>query len=270
MQKLDHLSKLEAQGVYIIREAFAKIENMGMLWSIGKDSGVLLWLARKAFGGNVPFPLIHIDTSYKMPEMIAFRDRVAVEWDLDLRVSQNKKALDEGMNHTEGRVTCCQALKTTPLSELVEASEFGGLIVGVRRDEQATRAKERYFSPRNNQNNWDAHDQPPEFWGQFNTDFAPGDHVRVHPLLDWTEVDIWEYIKREEIPVVSLYFANEQGKRYRSLGCAPCTMPIDSTASTLDEIITELRGTKLAERDGRAQDQESEDAFEQLRKDGYM
>ncbi|MFT7620495.1 MAG: sulfate adenylyltransferase subunit 2, partial [Planctomycetota bacterium] len=138
MQKLDHLSKLEAQGVYIIREAFAKIENMGMLWSIGKDSGVLLWLARKAFGGNVPFPLIHIDTSYKMPEMIAFRDRVAVEWDLDLRVSQNKKALDEGMNHTEGRVTCCQALKTTPLSELVEASEFGGLIVGVRRDEQAT------------------------------------------------------------------------------------------------------------------------------------
>ncbi len=269
MQKLDHLSKLEAQGVYIIREAFAKIDNLGMLWSIGKDSGVLLWLARKAFGGHVPFPLIHIDTSYKIPEMIAFRDRVAKEWNLDLRVSQNTEALAEGMSHEAGRVVCCQALKTRPLSEMVERSEFGGLIVGVRRDEQATRAKERYFSPRNNRNVWDAHDQPPEFWGQFNTDFAPGDHVRVHPLLDWTEIDVWEYIKREEIPVVPLYFSHG-GKRYRSLGCAPCTSPIDSQATTVDEIIAELKATTLSERDGRAQDQESEDAFEQLRKDGYM
>lgn len=269
MHKLDHLSKLEAQGVYIIREAFAKIPNMGMLWSIGKDSGVLLWLARKAFGGNVPFPLVHIDTSYKIPEMIEFRDRVAKEWGLDLRVSQNKKALAEGMNHTRGRVECCRALKTEPLSRLVEEMGFGGLIVGVRRDEQATRAKERYFSPRTKKNVWEAHDQPPEFWGQFNTDFPPGDHVRVHPLLDWTEIDVWEYIKRENIPTVSLYFAKD-GKRYRSLGCAPCTFPIESTASTVDEIIAELKATNKAERDGRAQDQESEDAFEKLRQDGYM
>lgn len=269
MTEQTHLDKLENQGIYIMREAFAKIENLGMLWSIGKDSTVLLWLARKAFGGHVPFPLIHIDTSYKIPAMIKFRDKIAKEWNLDLRVSQNEKALAEGMNHEQGRVVCCSALKTEPLRALVERDAYGGLIVGVRKDEQATRAKERYFSPRNKSSEWDAHNQPPEFWGQFNTDFAPGDHVRVHPLLDWTEIDVWEYIHREQVPFSDLYLA-KNGKRYRSLGCAPCTGQVDSTATTIPEIVAELRQTNAAERDGRAQDQESEDAFERLRSDGYM
>ena len=269
MKDLDHLDKLESKSVYILREAFAKIERLGMLWSMGKDSTVLLWLVRKAFLGHCPIPLIHIDTTYKIPEMIEYRDRYAREWNLDLTVSINKAALADGMNHTVGKVTCCSALKTEPLRAIVEKGEYGGLVVGVRRDEQGTRAKERYFSRRNSESEWEVHDQPPEFWGQFNTDFEPGSHVRVHPLLDWTEVDIWRYIEREDIPVPDLYFARN-GKRYRSLGCAPCTAPIDSNATTVAEIITELINTTASERDGRAQDQESEDAFERLRRDGYM
>ena len=263
------LDALENQSLYILREAFAKIDKLAMLWSIGKDSNVMLWLARKAFFGHVPFPLVHVDTSFKIPEMIEFRDRVAREWGLDLIVGQNKSALENGMNHTLGRVKCCSALKTDGLKEIVKAHGFTGVIAGIRRDEEGTRAKERVFSPRGKQAEWDVRGQPPEFWDQYKTEFPPGTHVRVHPLLHWTEVDIWRYIKRETIPVVDLYFAKD-GKRYRSLGCAPCTAPIESTAKNVDEIIAELEATRVSERAGRAQDQEAEDAFERLRVDGYM
>jgi sulfate adenylyltransferase subunit 2 len=201
--------------------------------------------------------------------MIAFRDRVAKEWGLNMIVGQNKEALAAGMNYTQGRITCCSALKTEGLKATIEQYGFNGIIAGIRRDEEGTRAKERVFSPRGQNAEWDFRDQPPEFWDQFKTDFAPGTHVRIHPLLHWTEVDVWRYIRRESIPVVDLYFS-KGGKRYRSLGCAPCTAPIESRASTVDEIIVELETTRVSERAGRAQDKEAEDAFERLRAEGYM
>ena len=268
-----HLDKLEAQSIYIMREAFAKFENMAMLWSIGKDSSVLLWLARKAFFGNVPFPCVHVDTSYKIPEMIAFRDKLAKDWKLDLVVGQNKEALAAGKTFPNGnatRVECCGMLKKDGLHAIMESKGYTAVFVGIRRDEEGTRAKERYFSPRDKNFEWDFKDQPPELWDQFKTDFEPGTHLRIHPLLHWTEINIWEYIQRENIPIVPLYFADKNGKRYRSLGCAPCTSPVESKASNIPEIIEELRNTKVAERSTRAQDAESEHAFEQLRAQGYM
>lgn len=265
-----HLQTLEDQSVYIFREAFRKIPNLGMLWSIGKDSTVLLWLARKAFFGHVPFPLVHIDTTYKLPGMIAYRDRLAKEWGLDLVFDSNHDALAAGMNFEKGRVICCTALKRDPLQKLIDTQGYNGVFVGVRRDEEPTRAKERYFSPRDKSMTWNVSDQPPELWDQFNTDFPEGTHVRIHPLLHWTEIDVWEYIAREQIPIIDLYFADKDGRRYRSLGCAPCTGSIASNATTVAEIIAELKATNVPERAGRAQDQESEDAFENLRRDGYM
>jgi sulfate adenylyltransferase subunit 2 len=263
------LDVLESQSVFILREAYNRIDRLAMLWSIGKDSNVMVWLAKKAFFGHVPFPVIHIDTSYKLPEMIAFRDRMAKEWGLDLIVGQNRAALDAGMNHTLGRIACCSALKTEGLKATIAARGFTGVIAGIRRDEEGTRAKERVFSPRSESASWDFRDQPPEFWDQYKTEFPPGTSMRIHPLLHWTELDIWRYIERESIPVVDLYFARN-GRRYRSLGCAPCTAPIASEATTVAEIIAELAGTTTAERAGRAQDQEAEDAFERLRTQGYM
>lgn len=293
---MEHLTQLENRSVYILREAFATIKGLAMLWSIGKDSTVLLWLARKAFFGHVPFPLIHIDTSFKIPEMIEHRDSLVREWGLDLIVAKNEDALRKKETFPDGkadRITCCRLLKTQPLSDLVmgkakryrfnhqiasyeldhKNEAFSALIVGARADEEGTRSKERYFSPRNRENLWDIAGAPPEFWSQYNTDFPPGTHVRVHPLLDWTEVDIWEYISCEKIPTVSLYYNKGDGKRYRSLGCYPCTFPIDSTASTPEEIVAELKTGKLrnvAERSGRAQDAADGGGLETLRKGGYM
>lgn len=263
------LSALESQSIYILREAFNRLDKIAMLWSIGKDSNVMLWLTRKAFFGHVPFPILHVDTSYKIPEMIEFRDRVAREWKLPLIIGQNKHALGMSMGPDKGRVACCTALKTEPLKALVVEHGFTGVIAGIRRDEEGTRSKERVFSPRNESSEWNVKEQPPEFWDQFKTDIAPGAHLRIHPLLAWTELDVWRYIRRESIPVVSLYFARH-GRRYRSLGCAPCTGSIPSSATSVDEIIAELETSKLAERAGRAQDKESEDAFERLRTGGYM
>jgi sulfate adenylyltransferase subunit 2 len=271
--KRDHLNELESESIFILREAFAKFDDLAMLWSIGKDSTALLWLARKAFFGHVPFPLVHIDTTYKIPSMIEHRDRVVREWNLQLVVGTNRAVLDEGRTYPNGRATrveCCTLLKKDALQDVIAQYKYTGIIVGVRRDEDPTRAKERYFSPRNASMEWNASDQPPEFWNQFKTDFAPGTHIRIHPLLHWTELNVWEYIEREQIPVIPLYFDDGTGHRYRSLGCAPCTAPIKSTAKTVREIIEELRATRVPERAGRAQDQESEDAFERLRRDGYM
>lgn len=293
---MDQLDQLEHRSVHILREAYAAFRNLGMLWSIGKDSTVLLWLTRKAFFGHVPFPLIHIDTSFKIPEMIAYRDRLVAEWGLTLIYGQNEAALAAKTTYPDGtvdRMTCCGLLKTEALTRTLSGEwpryrfnhgtrryerdchtePFTGVIVGARADEEGSRSKERYFSPRTARNAWDLTDQPPEFWNQYKTDFAPGTHVRIHPLLDWTELNIWEYIEREQIPVVDLYFDRGSGTRYRSLGCAPCTQPVASTAASVAEIIVELRSgrfAKIAERSGRAQDAADGGGLETLRRDGYM
>ena len=292
---MDHLDKLEAQSVYILREAYREFKSLCMLWSIGKDSTVMLWLARKAFFGHVPIPLVHIDTHYKIPEMITYRDRIALEWNLNMIYGENSEALENKLTFPDGntdRITCCKYLKSEALKHTLsgewpryrmdhelkryvpdEGKEpYTGVIVGVRADEEGSRSKERYFSPRDKDNVWDVGDQPPEFWNQFKTDFSPGTHVRIHPLLDWTELNIWEYIEREKIPVVSLYLNQGSGTRYRSLGCYPCTNPVDSVSRTIPEIIDELKSGRLsniAERSGRAQDSE-DGGLETLRRDGYM
>jgi sulfate adenylyltransferase subunit 2 len=271
-QRYSHLDALENQSVYIVREAYRKFRNLALLWSIGKDSSVLLWLLRKAFFGHIPIPCVHVDTSYKLPEMIEFRDHLAAEWGIELVIGQNRTALAEGRTFPNGQITrveCCGALKKDALQAVIEERGYDAVIVGIRRDEEGTRAKERYFSPRNRNFEWDFKEQPPELWDQFKTDYEPGTHLRVHPLLHWTEVNIWEYIEREGIPIVRLYLARN-GVRYRSLGCAPCTKPVPSTARSVNEIIAELRATKTSERSTRAQDQEAEDAFERLRASGYM
>ncbi|NTW48648.1 MAG: sulfate adenylyltransferase subunit 2 [Chlorobiales bacterium] len=293
---MDHLDKLESQSVFILREAYREFKSLCMLWSIGKDSTVLLWLARKAFFGHVPIPLVHIDTHYKIPEMIEYRDNMALEWNLNMIYGENREALQEKLTYPDGkvdRITCCKYLKSEALKRTLSGEwpryrmdhqlrryvpdankePYTGVIVGVRADEEGSRSKERYFSPRDKDNAWDVGDQPPEFWNQFKTDFAPGTHVRIHPLLDWTELNIWEYIARENIPMVSLYFNQGANIRYRSLGCYPCTNPVTSESRTVDEIIDELRSGKLAniaERAGRAQDKEDGGGLETLRRDGYM
>lgn len=293
---MDYLEKLEAQSIYIFREAYREFKNLAMLWSIGKDSTVMLWLARKAFFGHVPFPLVHIDTSYKIPEMIDFRNKLAMDWKLNLIVGQNKNALSNKLTYPDGntdRLTCCKNLKTNALkntlsgegtryklnlengefSEDTDRTPYTGVIVGVRADEEGSRSKERYFSSRDKNNDWDVADQPPELWNQFKTDFAPNTHIRIHPLLDWTEVNIWEYIYRENIPIIPLYFDDGTGSRYRSLGCYPCTKPVESNASNLFEIIEELKNGKfadIAERSGREQDKEGGGTLEKLRRNGYM
>jgi sulfate adenylyltransferase subunit 2 len=266
---MEHLDELEAQSIYILREAYKKFGKLGMLWSIGKDSTVMLWLAKKAFFGHCPFPLIHVDTGYKIPAMIAYRDKLAKEYGLDLIVHKNVEALKNGMGPEKGRLVCCKALKTDGLQHVVTQYEFEGLILGIRRDEEGSRSKERVFSERNKESEWDYTNQAPELWDQFKTDFPKGNHIRVHPILAWNEIDVWAYIERENIPIIDLYFTKE-GKRYRSLGCAPCTGQIDSNASTIKEIIEELSNTQVSERAGRAQDQEDAYAMQKLRKDGYM
>ena len=269
MNEMDHLARLENQSVHIIREAYAKFSNPGILWSIGKDSTVLLWLARKAFLGQCPIPLVHIDTTFKIPEMIVHRDRLVSEWGLKLVVGSNEKALSEGMHPDKGRLACCSALKTEAFRETVAANEYDAILLGIRRDEEGSRSKERIFSVRDAAFTWSYKEQPPEVWDEYNTDLPPGAHMRVHPLLGWTELDIWEYIDREKIPVTTLYFSRN-GKRYRSLGCWPCTTPIDSEAATVTEIIEELRTINRSERSGRAQDQAERYAMQHLRAKGYM
>lgn len=264
---MNSLDDLESQSIYIFREAFNQIDSMAMLWSLGKDSNVMLWLARKAFFGRVPFPVVHIDTGKKFKEMYEFRDRYSKEWGLQF-ISGDCPSLDK-IDPSLPPAARSAARKTAGLKKMINEHKFNGLVAGIRRDEEGTRAKERYFSPRSDGGKWNVKDQPPEFWGQFNTTFPPGVHLRIHPLLHWTEIDIWKYTLRENIPTISLYFS-KNGKRYRSLGDQDITSPIKSDASTLEEIISELETTKIAERSGRAMDHESEDAFERLRTDGYM
>lgn len=267
---MNRLDKLEAQSIYILREAYKKFGKLGFLWSMGKDSTVLIWLAKKAFFGHLPFPVVHIDTSFKFPQMYEYREKYAKEWGLDLLVWKNQEALNKGISYkTHDALTVCDELKTVALKQCIDAHKFEGLILAIRSDEEGSRSKERFFSKRNANFEWDYTNQPPELWDQFNTDHQKDEHIRIHPILHWTELDVWEYIKRENIPLIDLYFAKE-GKRYRSLGCIPITFPVDSTADTVDKIIEELKQTKTAEREGRGQDKEDRYALQKLRAKGYM
>lgn len=264
---LNHLDLLESQSIYILREAYYHTKPLGMLWSMGKDSNVLIWLAKKAFFGHVPFTTILLDTGNELDEVYAFRDKYIKEWQLNYinAICPPIEATDPSLPPNARAAS----RKTLGLKQLIQQEHFKGILLGIRRDEQAIRCKERVFSPRNQQGVWDFRDQPVEFWDQYQTHCTVQGHLRIHPLLAWTELDIWRYIKRESIPVVSLYFARE-GKRYRSLGEKDITVPIESNASTIDEIIAELETTKQSERAGRTMDNEREDAFETLRTDGYM
>jgi len=268
-EPMDRMDELEAQSIYIIREAFYHYKNLAILWSIGKDSTVLMWLVRKAFFGNVPFPALHIDTSYKFEKMYKFRDEYAKKWNIDLKVARNEKAIAEGMSN-EKKFDCCNALKTEGLKMGIAKFGFEALILGIRRDEHGIRSKERTFSPRNEKFEWNYKDQPPELWNQYKNETEEKSHIRVHPLLHWTEVDIWYYIKREEIPITDLYFDQGDGKRFRSIGCEPCCGKIDSCASNIDDMIDELENTNTSERAGRAQDKEDATTMQKLRALGYM
>ena len=291
------LDRLENRSIHVLREAYAAFrDDLAMLWSMGKDSTALVWMARKAFLGRIPFPLIHVDTSFKIPDMIAYRDRMAREWGLDLIVGQNESALARRRTFPDGavsRLACCRLLKTEALRDTPNGSGprkklgprsgawkpwrsrrvFHAIIAAIRADEEGSRSKERYFSPRSGDQYWDPAKQPPEFWNLYNVDFKPGTQVRVHPLLEWREADVWEYVAREKIPLVDLYYDRGDGLRYRSLGCGPCTTPIESDSKTPAEIVSELKtgGLKdVAERSGRAQDDEDRGTLEGLRREGYM
>jgi len=292
---LNKLDTLENQSIYILREAYYNFKNLCMLWSIGKDSSVMLWLARKAFFGHVPFPLVHIDTGYKFSAMITYRDELALKWKLNMVYGQNTEALTSKNTFPDNnltRIECCKELKTKALKDTLSGNKvryrlnhnsgkyeidkntepYTGVIVGVRSDEEGSRSKERYFSPRDKNNDWDIGDQPPELWNQFKTDFKIGTHIRIHPLLDWTELDIWKYIERDNIPVINKYFS-KNGWRHRSLGCYPCTKPVQSDATNVSEIVKELESgimSNIAERAGRDQDEEDNGGLETLRRNGYM
>jgi len=264
---MDHLEQLENKSIYIFREAFNRMEKIALLWSLGKDSNVMIHLARKAFFGRVPFPVMHVDTGKKFPEMYAFRDRYAEAWGLNF-IRETCPPLEE-MDSRLPPAARSAARQTAGLKAAIKRHGFTALCAGIRPDEAAPRARARIFSPRGLDSSWDFRNQPPEFWDHFKTDFPRGTHIRVHPLLHWTEIDIWRYTQQEQIPVIPLYFARE-GKRYRSLGDKDITFPVDSEAITIEEIIEELLTSKQSERAGRAMDHESEDAFERLRSDGYL
>lgn len=266
MSNLEALRALEADSIYILREARRCVARLCMLWSMGKDSTALLWLARKAFFGTIPFPVVQLETEMELPEVYDFRDRIAAQWELDLRVElcppePHDESLPPGAR--------AAARKTEGLRTLLSRDGYQGVILGIRRDEQAVRAKERVFSPRAGDGAWDVRNQPAELWDHYATRPPPGGHLRIHPLLHWTEIDIWRYHQREGIPFVPLYLQRD-GMRYRSLGEKNITFPIASNASSLREIIEELEATNTAERAGRSMDHEREDAFERLRAAGYM
>lgn len=264
---IDRLDWLENRSVYIFREAYAELQRCALLWSLGKDSNVMIALARKAFLGVLPFPVLHVDTGRKFPQMYAFRDHYAHEWDLDLLIEYCPDL--ESIDASLPPAARAAARKTAGLKQAIKRYDLTGLFAGIRRDEQATRAKERIFSPRLLDGRWQVNDQPPEMWDFYKSEIPDGAHLRIHPLLDWDERDIWMYTKREQLPVIDLYFASN-GERYRSLGDRDITHPVASDAATLDAIIAELAVTSIPERAGRSMDHESENAFEILRRDGYL
>jgi sulfate adenylyltransferase subunit 2 len=260
--ELRDLNELEERSLYVIREAGQRFQRLAALWSTGKDSTVLVALARKAFFGKVPFPLIHIDNGIDFPETYALRESLAREWGLDVLVVRS-----EIKDELSG-VRCCGSNKTDALKLLLDERGFDGLFVSIRRDEHGIRGKERYFSPRDREFRWDYQNQAPEIW-DFVSQEEDASHTRIHPLLHWTELDIWRYIERERIPINPLYFARG-GQRYRSLGCTQCTVAVDSQATSVETILAELQATSTSERAGRMQDKEQEHVMQRLRALGYM
>jgi len=297
--RLSHLRKLEAESIYILREAVAEFSHPVMMYSIGKDSSVMLRLAQKAFyPGKIPFPLLHIDTSYKFPEMITFRDSYAKEVGAQLIVHRNEDALQAGANpFTLGTQKCCGLLKTKSLLDALEEGGFNAAFGGARRDEEKSRAKERIYSFRDAHGQWDPKNQRPELWNLFNSHINKSESIRVFPLSNWTELDVWLYILAENIPIVPLYYAKERevvlrngslvvihdrselqfGEeprlvkcRMRSLGCVPCTGAIRSEADTLPKIIEEMISFRRSERENRAIDHDEEGSMEMKKREGYF
>ncbi len=295
-----HLQQLEAESIHIMREVAAECQRPVLLYSIGKDSSVLLRLAQKAFfPGSIPFPLLHIDTTYKFKEMIDFRDRYTAEIGAKLIVHTNRAALNEGANpFAWGTQRCCGGLKTAGLLDGLREGGFDAAIGGARRDEEKSRAKERVFSFRDMRGQWDPRNQRPELWNIFNTRIHSGESLRVFPLSNWTEIDVWQYIYEESIPIVPLYFAKlrpmlvrgdsllpteqpfvprlpgEEPKmvmcRMRSLGCSPCTGAIYSDADTVPKIIEELITMRRSERQNRVIDHDQDGSMEIKKQEGYF
>jgi sulfate adenylyltransferase subunit 2 len=297
--RLNHLQMLESESIYILREAAAEFARPVMLYSIGKDSSVMLRLAQKAFfPGKIPFPLLHVDTSYKFPEMIAFRDSYAREIGAKLIVHKNQEALDAGANpFALGTQKCCGLLKTKSLLDALAEGEFDAAFGGARRDEEKSRAKERIYSFRDSLGQWDPKNQRPELWNIFNSRIDKGESIRVFPLSNWTELDVWLYIHVEKIPIVPLYFAKERDVvlrngaivvidnpkqllagektqkmkvRMRSLGCMPCTGAIQSEAASVPDIIEEMVSFRRSERENRAIDHDEEGSMELKKREGYF
>jgi sulfate adenylyltransferase subunit 2 len=297
--RLSHLKVLEAESIYILREAVAEFARPIMLYSIGKDSSVMLRLAQKAFyPGKIPFPLLHVDTSYKFPEMIEFRDRYTREIGAELIVHQNREALAAGANpFALGTQKCCGLLKTKSLLDALSEGGFDAAFGGARRDEEKSRAKERIYSFRDVQGQWDPRNQRPELWNIFNSRIDKGESIRIFPLSNWTELDIWLYIHTENIPIVPLYFAKERevvvrggsivviyspnqllpgektqilSCRMRSLGCMPCTGAIRSHACSVPEIIEEMISFRRSERENRVIDHDEEGSMEMKKREGYF
>jgi len=297
--RLNHLQALEAESIAILREAVAEFARPVMLYSIGKDSSVMLRLAQKAFyPGKIPFPLLHIDTSYKFPEMIAFRDAYTKEIGAELIVHRNEEAIAAGANpYTLGTQNCCGLLKTRSLLDGLAEGGFDAAFGGARRDEEKSRAKERVYSFRDSAGQWDPKNQRPELWSLYNSRLRKGESIRVFPLSNWTELDIWLYLYAEKIPIVPLYFAQErplvvrggqltlyydgmkllpneelrtEKVRMRSLGCMPCTGAIRSEADTLPKIIEELLTFRRSERENRAIDHDEEGSMETKKREGYF
>src|SRR5262252_1880406 len=297
--RISHLQALEAESIHILREVVAEFERPVMLYSIGKDSSVMVRLAEKAFyPGPVPFPLLHVDTTYKFKEMIEFRDQFTAELGVKLIVHSNTVALEAGANPFRlGTERCCGLLKTQSLLDALREGNFDAAFGGARRDEEKSRAKERIFSFRDRLGQWDPKNQRPELWNLFNGRVEPGESIRVFPLSNWTELDVWHYIHLENIPVVPLYFAQERRMlvrgeplisleqpfipmlpgekpkmvrcRMRSLGCSPCTGAIRSDADTLPKIIEELIGFRRSERENRVIDHDQDGSMEMKKREGY-
>ena len=296
---LTHLQALEAESIHIFREAFAEFATPVMLYSIGKDSSVMLRLAQKAFfPGPIPFPLLHVDTSYKFPEMLEFRDRYTKEIGAELIVHRNEEAIAAGANpHTLGTQNCCGLLKTRSLLDALAEGGYDAAFGGARRDEEKSRAKERVYSFRDGAGQWDPKNQRPELWNLYNSRLRKGESIRVFPLSNWTELDIWLYIHLEKITIVPLYFAKERmavkrgnsiivvypntpllpGEkpepvmfRMRSLGCMPCTGAIRSEADTLPKIIEEMFSFRRSERENRVIDHDEEGSMEVKKREGYF
>ncbi len=296
---LSHLRALEAESIHIIREVAAEFQKPCLLYSIGKDSSVLLRLAQKAFyPGKIPFPLIHIDTTYEYPEMIEFRDSYAKEIGADLLVYTNEKAVADGANPYDlGTSKCCNLLRTRALVEGLKSYGFDAALGGARRDEEKSRAKERVFSLRDPHGQWDPKNQRPELWNLYNGMINQGESVRVFPLSNWTEFDVWQYIHEDQIPIVPLYFAKPRpvavrgnslipleanvkllpGEtpqtimcRMRSLGCTPCSGAIRSEADTIPKIIDELKEFRRSERENRVIDHDQEGSMELKKREGYF